>query len=133
MISGTPSDSKVGMSWGSMRMTIPTAPRWRKTLTRKRKRPGSAYDRSHAPSSFNVRSECSFPSMRSRATRAVSWGCRTGRSGMATGINSPCLSTCGGRPGEKMRSLIPSPESSIAAIIAGVSIAGGVSVGGPKS
>src|SRR5262249_44001823 len=35
-----------------------------------------------------------------------------------TGVSSPCFSTCGGRPGEKIRSLTPSPASSIFRIIA---------------
>ena len=58
-----------------MRMTRSTAaklPRWRKTLTRKRARPGMAYEKSHAPCSLSVRSACSLMPMRSRATRAVS-------------------------------------------------------------
>ena len=40
--------------------------------------------------------------------------------GTSTGVRSPCCSTCGGRPGEKIRSLIPLPESSIVAISVGV-------------
>ena len=35
-----------------MRMTIANVPRWRKTLTRKRQRSGSAYDRSVEPVSM---------------------------------------------------------------------------------
>ena len=51
---------------------------------------------------------------------------------MATRDSSPCLSTCGGRPGEKIRSLIPLPESSIAPITTGVLKAGGAAGNGPN-
>ncbi len=51
---------------------------------------------------------------------------------MSTGDSSPCFSTCGGRPGEKIRSLMPLPESSIAPITTGVRKAGGAAGSGPN-
>ena len=71
--------------------------------------------------------------MMSRARRAVSGWCSTDSSLMFTGDSSPCFSTCGGRPGEKIRSLMPLPESSIAPITAGVLKGGGAAVKGPNS
>ena len=54
--------------------------------------------------------------------RAVSSGRSTGSAAIGHRLSSPCRSTCGGRPGEKIRSLMPLPESSIAWIRAGVAI-----------
>ena len=59
-----------------------------------------------------------------RDARGVVGACSIGSAGISTGDSSPCFSTCGGRPGEKIRSLIPLPESSIAEMTAGVLKAG---------
>ena len=62
-----------------------SVPRWRKTLTRKRARPGSEYERSQAPCSFSVRSACSLPPIRSRAMRAVSSASQHRQAGIVDG------------------------------------------------
>ena len=54
----------------------------------------------------------------------MSVACNGEHSGMATTCSSPYRSTWGGRPGEKIRSLMPLPESSIALISAVVVMAG---------
>src|SRR5580765_8077350 len=59
--------------------------------------------------------------MSAHATRAVCSGWSTAMPGTWTPIKSPCRSICEGRPGEKIRSLMPSPASSMARIIAGAS------------
>ncbi len=74
-----------------------------------------------------------MPSINSRATRLVSSCCRVGTCGMTTAVSRPCFSTCGGRPGEKTRSLMPSPLSSIAMIIAAANFTDGSAGGSPKS
>ena len=61
-----------------------------------------------------------LPPTRWRAMRAVWSAVSVARPETVTGVSSPCCSTCGGRPGENTRSLIPSPESSIRATRASV-------------
>ena len=117
---GRLSSAIVGMVGAMTRITIAKVPRWRKTLTRKRARSGIAYEKSQAPWSLSVASACAFCPIRSLAMRDVSSGASRGRLGTSTGTSSPCRSTCGGRDGEKMRSLMPLPESSMAMISAGV-------------
>jgi hypothetical protein len=105
-----------------MRITIAKVPRCRKTLTRKRARSGTEYEKSQAPCSLSALSAVSLPRISSPAIRAVSCGRSIGSCGMSTAVRCPDRSTCGGRPGEKTRSLIPFPESSIAMISVGVAI-----------
>ena len=132
-VGGSFSSWSDGIFVGMTRSTAAKVPRCRKTLTRNRARPGRANEKSHAPCSFSVRSACSLPPMRSRAIRAVSSACSIGSAGTSTPVSSPCFSTCGGRAGEKMRSLMPGVDSSMAAISAGVSIGGATALGAPKS
>ena len=54
---GTPSFSRGRISIGITRMTAPIESRWRNTLTRKRARPGSGWERSSSSSS-SKRSRC---------------------------------------------------------------------------
>ena len=51
---GRLSSASVGILVAITRITIAYVPRWRKTLTRKRARSRSEYDRSHAPCSLSV-------------------------------------------------------------------------------
>ena len=129
---GRPSSAIVGIFIAMTRMTIAKLPRCRKTFTRKRDRSGIEYERSQEPCDLRFCNACTFPRTRSAARRAVSSGRRTGSSGIATAVRSPCCSTCGGRPGENTRSLIPFPESSMAAISAGVGTELAALAFGPK-
>ncbi len=122
----------VGIFVAMTRITIAYVPRCRNTLTRNRAQFGMPYEKSHAPCSFNARSACSLPLMSSHATRAVCSGWSTAMPGTWTPIKSPWRSICDGRPGEKIRSLMPSPASSMARIIAGASL-DVPSAAGPKS
>ncbi len=119
---GRLSSASVGIFVAMTRITIAYVPRWRKTLTRKRAQFGIPYEKSQAPCSLSARSACSLPLISSQATRAVCSGWSTAIPGTWTPIRSPCRSICDGRPGEKIRSLMPSPASSIARIIAGASL-----------
>ena len=86
---GSPSSSIDGIFCAIMRMTIANVPRWRKTLTRKRQRSGSAYDRSVEPVSISVRRYVSLSRIRSRAMPAVSSGRSAGSSATGTVTSSP--------------------------------------------
>ena len=52
--------SLLGIDFAITRITIANEPRCRKMFTRKRDRSGSEYERSQAPSAFNVRSACAL-------------------------------------------------------------------------
>src|ERR1039457_5161256 len=88
-------------------------------LTRKRAKPGSPKEMSHAPCSRRVVIACLLSPIRSAAMWRVSSGVREVSPGTCTGIIWPYTWTCGGRPGEKIRSLIFSEARSIAPRSAG--------------
>ena len=105
---GRPSSARLGMRDAMTRMTTAKLPRCRKTLTRNRVRSESANDRSQAPCSLQRaqrRARCR------RSDRAPPARCPSARmiaqAGTSTGRSSPWRSTWGGRPGEKIRSLMP--------------------------
>ena len=67
----------------------------------------------------------SLPPIRSLAMAAVSSGRSIGKPGIGTVSSSPKRSTCGGRPGENTRSLMPGPPPVMVVMSAGVSTARG--------
>ena len=81
--SGSISSSTVLTLKGMARATIEIEPRWRKALTRKRARPGTAYEKSTSLSSSNSASFFSSVSI-DRNTASVT----SGMSGSESGIGS---------------------------------------------
>ena len=89
-----------GIFCAIIRMTIANEPRWRKTLTRKRQRSGSAHDKSDEP--CRQRAQIGFVVANQVARDAGGVFIRSaGNSAIGTVTSSPKRSTCGGRPGEK--------------------------------
>ena len=93
------------------RITIANVPRWRKMLTRKRARSGSEYDEV-AGALLLAALQRLLVAADEIAGDAGGVGRRAAPAGprSSTGVSSPCFSTCGGRPGEKIRSLMPCPN-----------------------
>src|SRR3990172_4770214 len=75
---------------------------------------------SQEPSVRNFSTALLFLPIRSMAIWAVASGVRMGIPGIFTGVNWPLSSTCGGRPGEKIRSLTCLETPSIATRIESV-------------
>src|SRR5277367_84954 len=115
---GKLSDSNEGTLKGITRITIAQAPRCMKILTRNRFAPGKLYDTSQDPRSFKLSSACWLVPISSKASRRVSSIFKA--RAIPAGASLPLISTIGGLPGVKKRSLILVPVLSIAASNAGV-------------
>src|ERR1700719_756310 len=116
-------DSKSGTLPGITRITIAQVPRCMKMLTRNRLEPGRLKDTSHDPTFLKFSAASSLSPMRSDAIRRVSSGV-SGRAAPA-GASFPLISTSGGFPGEKKRSLIFGEVLSIVVNRAGLEIGAG--------
>src|ERR1041385_3208075 len=92
-------------------------------FTRNRPWCGNEYDRSAEPCSFKVSYACLFWPSRSPTIRAVSSAVSFGNSGIGTATSLPDTSTCGGRPGEIIRSLTPFAKFSMVEMTCAVGIA----------
>src|SRR5258708_3806239 len=118
--SGKFSVAKSGILLGITRITIAQEPRCINTLTRNRCAPGKLYDTSQEPSCFKLSIASWLLPMRSDPMRRVSSFVRTRVA--PAGASFPLISTSGGLPGEKNRSLIFGEVLSIAASRSGVDI-----------
>jgi len=94
-------------------MTMANVPRCLKMLTRKRDSPVKLNDRSAEPCSSSVCSATLLLPMSALAMPAVCAGVSSSMPGMFTAVSLPINSTCGGRPGEKIRSDILSDTDNI--------------------
>ena len=104
---------QLGAIGGITRITIACVPRCMKMLTRKRDSPGALNETSAEPcfSNASIARAC-VPSMILEIA-AVWCGKSFSKPGTATGVSLPMSSICGGRPGEKIRSLTLSETESI--------------------
>src|SRR5580700_10102716 len=114
------SASKSGAFPGITRITTAQVPRCMKTLTRNRLEPGRLYETSHDPDCFKLSMACWFLPIKSAAMRRVSSLVRA--RAVPAGASLPLISTSGGLPGEKKRSLILAEVLSIDAKSSGVEI-----------
>ncbi len=95
------------------RMTIAWVPRCLKMFTRKRLSPGALNERSAEPLFSKLSMAACWFAMINFAMLAVCAGVSFSNPGMRTGWSFPVSSICGGRPGEKIRSLTLSETRSI--------------------
>src|SRR5580700_5081182 len=86
---------------------------------------------SQEPSSFSFSMACLLRPIRSFAIRAVSSGFSTPTPAIFNWTSSPFTSTCGARPGEKIKSLIFGAARSIVAIMVLVATGGAAAAAGP--
>ena len=114
--SGRPRSSNDGIVTGISRITTAYVPRCRKQFTRNRATPGRAHERSADPVSRSCAAATACVPMRSSAICCVCAVVNTSRPRNGKGTSSPLDSTCGGRPGEKIRSLTLSRCWSMAAM-----------------
>src|SRR5579883_2222703 len=91
-------------------------------FTRNRHFAARLYERSHEPSRFSVSGACWFSAIKSLAMPAVCSGMRCGSPDTLMGTSWPSSSTCGGRPGEKSKSLTRESQFTIAVTSAAVLI-----------
>src|SRR5947209_7562652 len=110
---GSLKSSHCGGRGGMTRITMACEPRCMKTLTRKRAKPGALKERSEEPNFSRFSAAVWWLPKISLAIEAVCAGRSLSRPGTATACNSPINSTCGGRPGEKIRSLTLSETDSM--------------------
>ena len=94
-------------------MTIACVPRCLKMLTRKRHMPGTLNERSAEPNFSRISFALLLSPMIILAMAKVCAGVSFSRPGIGTGCSLPTSSICGGRPGEKIRSLTLSETASI--------------------